>query len=284
MDEMQLLRELGDETPLASARDLAPARATFVAATTKRPRRRFALYGAAVVGLAAAIVAVFALMPGTTTGRNDGGPVPQAKADAVQVLKLAAATALAGPDAAPRADQFLYLKTTSKQGELREDWISVDGTHDGLLGDTPVAGCRNGRAAVIKGDKPIPGMTEKCEPSPAYLPNLPTDVNEMVKYLTRGGKSSLNSTGKDMMSMLWMNYMRPQSRAAIFEAASRIDGLTVEENGKDVAGRPGIKIAWNDGKGYLGAFVVDAKTYAYLGDDWIALLTTAIVDKVGQRP
>jgi hypothetical protein len=272
MDEMQLLREMGDATPLAAVTDLAPARAQLMVVARKGPRRRFAVYGASVVGLAAAIFGVFALIPA-------GGGAPEAGAD--QVLKLAAAAALEVPDVTPRPDQFIYLKTQNPDGTVREDWLSVDGTHDGILADHwPNPGCRNGRMQVVKGDVPIKGRTEPCKPEPAYRPDLPTDADGMVAYLTRNNDGSLNSTGKDMAFLLGQNYLRPQSRAALFAAAGKIDGLTVDPHAKDAAGRPGIKISWNK-KGYSGGFIIDAKTHAYLGDQSTALITMSIVDKAG---
>jgi hypothetical protein len=274
MDEMQLLRELGDTTPLASAADLAPARARLTAATRPHPRRRrLAVYGVSVVGLAAAVFGVVALVP---TG--DGGP---ATASADQILQLAATAALNAPFVTPRPDQFVYLKAKESDGTIREDWLSVDGTHDGIVDNNiPVPGCRNGKQPVILNNKAIPGATEPCQTNPAYRPDLPTDANGMIGYLTKIDGGNLNSTGKDINELFWMSYLRPQTRAALFEAATKIDGLTVDLHAEDVAGRPGIKISWNR-NGYSGEFIIDAKTYAYLGSDGSALLQMSIVDKAG---
>jgi len=274
MDEMQLLRELGDATPLVSATDLAPARARLTAATRPHPRRRrLAVYGVSVVGLAAAVFGVGALVP---TG--DGGP---ATASADQILQLAAAAALDAPFVTPRPDQFVYLKAKEPDGSISEDWLSVDGTHDSIVDNNiPVPGCRNGKQQVVPDGKPIPGVTEPCEPNPAYRPDLPTDANGMIAYLNKIDGGNLNSTGKDMWELFWRSYLRPQTRAALFEAATKIDGLTVDPHAEDVAGRPGIKISWNR-NGYGGEFIIDAKTYAFLGSDGLALLQMSIVDKAG---
>lgn len=270
MDEMQLLRELGDATPLASAADLAPARARLTAATRPHPRRRLAVYGVSVVGLAAAVFGVVALVP---TGNG-------ASASADQILDRAAAAALDAPFVTPRPDQFVYLRTEGTDGSITEDWLSVDGTHEGILDNTPVPGCRNGKQQVVRGNEPIPGVTEPCEPNPAYRPDLPTDANGMVAYLTKIDYGNVNSMGKDIEELFMMSYLRPQSRAALFEAATKIDGLTVDPDAEDVAGRPGIKISWNR-NGYRGEFVIDAKTYTFLGSGGSALLQMSIVDKAG---
>jgi hypothetical protein len=284
MDEMQLLKELGDRTALATADDLAPAREILLAKARGKARKRFAVYGGAVIGMAAAIFAVFALIPPAENGLS---PTPVANADPVQVLRMAATAALTQPDIKPRPDQFVYIRTQFEDGSAREDWTSVDGTHDGLFKmqtgeDVPVPGCRNGKRAMYKGPQLLPGK-EDCEPDPAYRADLPSDAAGMIAYL-RKNNSSLNSTGKDIGFMLSSIYMRPQSRAALFEAATKIEGLTATSGVTDAAGRPGIQIGWNK-DGYAGDFIVDAKTYAYLGyRKNSAQLALTIVDKVGQRP
>jgi hypothetical protein len=294
MDEMQLLRELGDRTPLATADDLAPARELFLSKAKGKGRKRFAVYGGAVIGMAAAIFAVFALIPpadsapSPTPTENALRPAPAENADPVKVLRLASTAALTAPDINPRPDQFVYIKTQFENGSVREDWTSVDGTHDGLFKmetgeEIPAPGCRNGKMAVYKGPNLMPGRTEPCEPNPAYRPDLPTDAAKMIAYLQKNS-NSLNSTGKDIQFMLSSIYMRPQSRAALFEAATKIEGLTATPGVTDAAGRPGIQIGWNKG-GYAGDFIVDAKTYAYLGyRKNSAQIALTIVDKVGQRP
>lgn len=281
MDEMQLLREMADETPLTH--DLAQARAKFMKSTARRPR--YIVYGAAVIGLAAAIFAVFALIPPSEDG---SGPVPAASAD--QVLRKAAEAALLLPEVTPRPDQMIYHKTQTDNGEVREDWLSADGTHDGLVRqqneDILLPGCRNGKATVLKGDKPI--GTEQCVPSPAYRPDLPTTGPEMLAFLKQnqsGSKGDLNALAKDILGYLNSSYLLPRARAAIFEAAAKIEGLKMRDGVKDAAGRTGIEISWDLPKvNHGGSFIVDPATYAYLGTTSQAQLVVAIVDKAGQRP
>lgn len=141
-------------------------------------------------------------------------------------------------------------------------------------------------APVIKGEKPI--GTESCVPAPAYLPDLPTTGEAMLKYLKEnqsGTKGDLNALAKDMLGYLNSSYLLPQSRAAIFEAATKIEGLRTRDGVKDAAGRTGIEISWDLPEvNHGGSFIVDPATYAYLGTTTQAQLTVAIVDKPGQRP
>jgi hypothetical protein len=301
MDDVQLMRELGQDSPLPSADELAPARNWLVAAMAaehtagthqgrrvrrRRPLRRLMLAGWATAGVAAAIAGVLILAPDKI-----GGQVPPANADAALVLHKAAAAALTLPDIEPRPDQFVYHKYTDGS----EDWLSADGTLDSLTQGPGGAdkhilyGCRNGQRTLVKGDRVI--GTEPCRPDPAYRPDLPTNADDMLAYLNRnhsGRAGDANAIGKDVMELIGWHYLRPQARAALFEAAARIPGLHVVRPATDGAGRAGVGIAWSsEGKG--GLIVFDANSYAYLGAgtdprSMSALLQVAIVNQVGQRP
>ncbi|QFZ22235.1 CU044_5270 family protein [Saccharothrix syringae] len=304
MDDLQLVRGLGDETPLPDAAALAPARAKFLAGvaerTAPRPRRaRFALVGASAVGLAAAAAAVVALVPGTEPAGPGGGGVAVSSAaedptgDPVRLLSHAARVARAEPAVEPRADQFVYTRSRNRQGE-REIWLSVDGTHDGLLrqqGDQiPFPGCRDGRRAVYKGPEPLPGVTEPCEPSPAYRPDLPTDVDGMLAYLganASGEPGSVNSRGKDVFALISEQLLMPASRAALFEAAARTPGLSVVGDARDASGRPGVGITWptppgSDPRAEPVVVVFDRTSYELLGTNSSAILEQFVVDAAGQ--
>ncbi|WP_326561611.1 CU044_5270 family protein [Micromonospora sp. NBC_01796] len=302
MDELRLLRELGDETPLATPVRLAPARARLLAAMPDtaapaarsrhraRPRWRLVLGGLAAAGVAAAVTSVLVLAPDQV-----GGDVPVAKADATRVLHSAAAAALRLPDAIPNPDQYIYQR--SQDGpELYESWRSVDGTRDGLIRkstagateEITLPGCRNGRAAVVKGGQVVPNQTEPCTPERAYRADLPTDTAAMRVYLTEhrsGEPGSVNAFAKDVL-VLAQDYLRPQSRAALYEAAAQEPGLRAVENVRDGAGRPGVGVAWPSttsiGPDEL-VLVFHAETYAYLGmAGSSAVLDLAIVSQVGQ--
>ncbi|MFC6021794.1 CU044_5270 family protein [Plantactinospora solaniradicis] len=303
MDDLRLLQQVGQEVPLASSDQLAPARDRLLAAMTGTPvtpaapatirrgarrGRRFVFGGVAAAGVAAAIVSVLVLAPDQV-----GGDVPAARADAGQVLRNAAAAALRLPDTTPRPDQFIY--TRSQEGrDLRESWMSVNGTRDGLVrttsadgtADAVIPGCRNGRAAVVKGGQVLPGQTEPCTPEPGYRSDLPTDAAAMGAYLAEhrsGEPGSVNSAGKDVYYFAG-GYLRPQSRAALYEAAATVTGLRAVENVTDGAGRPGIGIAWpsTGGTGEM-VLVFDPESYAFLGVSGAsAVLALAVVDKVGQ--
>ncbi|MEE3920575.1 hypothetical protein V2I01_27085 [Micromonospora sp. BRA006-A] len=154
-----------------------------------------------------------------------GGSAP-ARADARQVLRDAAVAALRLPDVEPRPDQFVYTRSQGGR-ELRESWASVDGTRDGLVVEYPpgapgvrAPGCRDGRAKMYRAGS-LPG-TEPCVPEPPD-PAVPTDAAAMRAYLDKrrsGEPSDVNAAAKDVMFLLNDSYLRPRSRAALFEAAA----------------------------------------------------------------
>lgn len=301
MDEMRLLQRLGDETELPADERLGAARTRLVGALTateaapvrraRRPAWRLVLTGVATASVAASLAAVLVLAPDRI-----GGSAPAARADARQVLRGAAVTALRLPDVEPRPDQFVYTRSQNGR-ELRESWASVDGTRDGLVVEYPAGGrqefvlpgCRDGRAKGYKGQQLMPG-TEPCVPEPAYDPAVPTDVTAMRAYLEKrrsGEPGDVNAAAKDVLFLL-DSYLRPRSRAALFEAAAATPGLKVVEKATDGAGRSGVGVSWpSPGSPALMVLVFDPRTYAFLGvggeAGTSAVLSVAIVDRVGQK-
>ncbi|WP_410671708.1 CU044_5270 family protein [Amycolatopsis sp. cmx-4-68] len=292
MDELDLIRERAETVGFAPAEHLAPARERLLTAArggrAARPRRWFWAAGA-TVGLAAAITAVVALAPADRIGVGAG----VANADPVRVLSEAASAALAQPATAPRPDQFLYVKTEFPGYPPREVWLSVDGTRDGLIGDTKAPGCRDGKAHVSGANDPSKeGTLEDCRPYPAYLPDLPTTPEAMSAYFTAhhsGKKGDVNAMGKDVIDLAGEHVLPPASYAALFAAAAKVPGLTALDHVTDGAGRPGVGITWPVGPGASSeakpvVLVFDATTHQYLGTDGEAITVKAFVDRAGQRP
>jgi hypothetical protein len=296
MDEdLILLKDMADVTPLPSHRDLAPARARLRAEFTAGPpkRRRLLFAGIAVAGLAAAVAGVVALggLNGETPERHTAAnnAPPTVTAGAADILRLAATTLRDQPATPPRPDQFVYTKTQTGSGQVREVWLSVDGTRDGIVrqygGDIPLPGCVDGQAAVIKGDEPIPGAFEPCTASPAYRADLPTDAAGMRAYLeSLGGEDNINSFGKNIHYLFAETYVSPQSQAALFDMIATVDGLEVVQDAKDGAGRAGVGVRWSH-EGFDMTLVFDAQTHDFIGISGSdAVVAQAIVDTAGQQP
>ncbi|WP_052744839.1 CU044_5270 family protein [Micromonospora sp. HK10] len=232
--------------------------------------------------------------PGTLSETPGFGPGTRLSIRPVsQVLGPAAETAARGPDVLPRADQYLYLREVGRDGRVNaERWYSVDGTRDGLgfnresngMARFLSAGCRNGR--YISGTE----KGEACTPMPAYLPDLPTDAGAMVRYLNQHNahlnndpaQNKTNGIAKDMWQLATSRYLRPAQRAALYQAAARIEGITVVEGAVDATGRKGTGVSWRFGKDTV-MWIFDPVSYAYLGTGTDTTVQ-AIVDEVGQRP
>jgi hypothetical protein len=278
MDDLVLLRQIGDQTPLPNAGELAGARATVVSAivapspTRRRAARRWGLVGGATVGLAAGIAAVLVL----AQGAGVVGTPASAAADPVKILNNAADAALREPDRTPRPDQFLYLK--SKEGNRdRESWYSIDGARDGLIktvdpdhgrsDSTPLPGCRDGRRAVVKGTEPIPGVTERCVPEPAYDADLPTDPAGVLPYLSQHyfkGEPTPSSQIGAIVGAAGNRYLRPAQLAALYRAAIQVSGAQAVPDVQDGLGRHGVGVRWSGGRSTY-VLIFDPNSYAYLG-------------------
>lgn len=296
MDDLQLVREL-DDTPLKSADQLAAARAQFVAGMKPPKRSRAGVIAIATLAAAAAVATVVMVLPfdsPETSGHGATSPADTGAAEApvdtpVQLLNHAAAAARSKPDVVPRPDQFYYVR----KGEY-EAWFSVDGTRDGQIitakqnsAPSTVPGCVNGRSKVLdKYDRPT-GRTEECTPRRAYRDDLPTSADAMLQLLQGSDKNRpVNSYGKDVLAMVGHAYLPGPQRAALFEAASRVPGLTVVQNVS--AGRPGIGISWPVPAGSSPSakpvvMVFDKTTYEYLGTKNEPMDAAAFVDQVGDR-
>lgn len=315
MDELTMVRDLGHETPQPDPGRLAAGRAALAkearAETTARPhslwRRRATYSWAAAAAVAAAMV--LPSLPdrdartagpaetdaAATAGAAAPGKAPrslgkQSMRPASQVLDLAATAALKEPDVLPRPDQFLYRSDRDPDGKLiYEIWKSIDGRHDGQVirydpGQTdkfPLPGCPAGSEGIAE-------QGGGCDFQPAYLRDLPSDVQGMLAYLRerneRGNAdTTANSTAKDIWTLAAAHHLRPAQRAALFRAAGTVPGLEVRDGVTDASGRAGTGVAWTYAGGPEMVWIFDPKTYAYLGTP-TETATTGIVDRVGDKP
>ncbi|HEX4721247.1 MAG TPA: CU044_5270 family protein [Pseudonocardiaceae bacterium] len=308
MDDLHVIEALRPEAPLPTALELGAARGRLFAefatppAAENTPRSRGRLLWFAGAGVAAAaVVAAAVLVPGGGPSTTPSGPKVL---NAAQVLTDAAAAARTSPDVVPRPDQFVYIKTNSGH-ETDQMWLSIDGTHDGLIVNgatrTLNPGCRDGRQAVAGGDNTAHGATQPCQPQPAYDPSLPTSPDALLRYLSNGRTfdpsqpSELNQVGKAIGELFTDSYVLPSKRAAVFEAAAKIPGLQVVPNAPGGA----IGVAWPLDKGGSPTgndsteLLFRSTTHAYLGITTVGekgeqgseyLLQVGIVDKPGDLP
>jgi hypothetical protein len=313
MNDMELMWELGQETPLPAHGELGPARGRLTAAIAAEstvcgrpaaaaPRRRgwpvrrlaLAATGSALAAASAAIALTISGSPAT----------PKVDPVAARVLHNAALAALRLPDGAPRPDQFVYTKMKNSDGSPYQSWLSVDGSRTGLIrgadgGQTiTVAGCRNGRQLVHPQDNlNAPAVWQSCVPHPAYYPSMPTSPAAMGSYLDKtfgvrpGDPAYQTDMEKGINELLTQAYLSSRQRAALYELMAKTPGITVIPDVADIIGRHGVGVAWpsSHGGGRL-VIIFQFKTYAELGvgeqgqKGGSALLKIAIVNKAGQLP
>ena len=298
MNDMDLLWELAQETPLPAPAELDAARGQLAAAiaagpaagrsataaspaqpTRRRPwpRGRRALTGAAVAAVSAAAAAVLVTVWAMPTG-NAG---PRVDAAAARVLHHAALAALQLQAGAPRPGQFIYTKIENGNGSLYQSWLSVDGTRTGLVrgaGGGPASiyfpGCRGGRQLRVQAPAAEGGTPggQPCVPEPAYFPAMPASPRSLRSYLeqTRGVNPAspgyLNDFGKTVDELLSQAYLSSGQRAALYDLMAQTPGFTLVPDAADGIGRHGVGIAWSlpDGGGKT-VIIFNPKTYAELG-------------------
>jgi len=299
MNELELLGELAQDTPLPDPAELGPARARLVAVITadpatgrfapaatppaqppghrSRPRRRLALTAAAAAAAAAAAVAVLVTAGGTPLGNTR----LRVDAAAAAVLHRAALAALQLQAGAPRPNQFIYTKIENGNGSLYQSWLSVDGSRTGLIrgaGGGPaviyVPGCRGGRQLRVHAPAAQGGTPggQSCVPQPAYFPGMPAHPRALRSYLEKtwdinpASPGYLNDFGKTVDELLSQAYLTAGQRAALYDLMAQTPGFTVAPHAVDGIGRPGVGIAWSlPGGGGKTVIVFDPKTYTELG-------------------
>ncbi|WP_405826525.1 CU044_5270 family protein [Streptomyces sp. NBC_01390] len=256
-----------------------------------RPRRRFAMIA---VPLATAVVVAGAVIVGTVVSSS-----PEPDRRAVDLLNRIATVAAAKTPVSVRDDQYVYVNF---QGSLeitdvpdsgvqvfrRADWIAVDGKRVGLARITVLSGPN------LPGDRAPKGvpedMTLSADPNVTTyreLEALPTDPDALLKKIyadTGNGDSADRGQALERIGdMLDTATLLPEVNAALYRAAAKIPGVSVVDNAKDLSGRPGIGLRFEDRDDH-DTWVFDKKSLAYLGSDESALLGTGIVDKVGETP
>jgi hypothetical protein len=316
MNDMELMWELGQETPLPGHGELGPARDRLTAAiatestASGRPagaarRRRVSPVWRLALATAATVLAVASA---AIALRFSGSPAtPKVDPAAARVLNNAALAALRLHDGAPRPDQFVYTKMENGDGSLYQSWLSVDGTRTGLIRGADgaqtitVAGCRNGRQLVHPQDNPnMPPSWQSCVARPAYHPDMPANPAAMQSYLDKtfgvrpGDPAYQPDMEKGINELLTQAYLSSGQRAALYELMATTPGFTVMPDVADIIGRRGVGVAWppSHGGGRL-VIIFHVNTYAELGVTTLgahgekggsALLKIAIVNKAGQLP
>lgn len=218
MTDLDLIRELRPDEPLADPAELAPARerltATIAAAVPARPgparsgatrpgpawrSRRLGLTGAVVTVVAAGVAVALVIAPGrpprarSTGARTATGPLtsaspaqrPAAKPftgvlTAKRFLHAAARAALADPAGAPQPGQFVYSELATKSGPVYQNWLSASGSRAGLL----VRPSPSGGRITVPACSATMIATSACTTA-GYFPDMPASVHGLLAFLVK---------------------------------------------------------------------------------------------------
>ncbi|MFI7709348.1 CU044_5270 family protein [Nonomuraea sp. NPDC049480] len=297
MDEMKELGRVWAEVPEASERDLAGSRAALVS-RFDRPRRRWhialpvrrvALVGATAVTLTAGILI-------TEVGLGGSGPHTPAyllaapPADAKALLDLAAQAAADQPDTVPARGQYVHTKrlaqrslhTKDKSGRPQhtkvmvneERWEAADvgkpwlSREQGLsaAGPAPRKFWDHGLEDIVYEPATCPG-----QPAYARLSAWPTDPAQVrAKIVADTGEEPLR-IWSSLKGLVAESVVRPSLGAALYQVAAGLDGIVLIRDAVDVAGRPGLAVAMDEGNGTRSELIFDRQTYRYLGERTVNL-------------
>ncbi|MFC7548431.1 CU044_5270 family protein [Plantactinospora sp. GCM10030261] len=361
MDDIDLLRDFRGNLASTDRVDLSRARSELVremrgtparpARSARRPRFvgwRFAVPAGLTLALAAGlVVAVTVDGPGGTNPDRGGNAVASTDgSEAERILRNAALTAGHKPLLAARPDQYVFVESVAeyhtgetfdcdgkpdqsdctatsgpKRRTLRQIWLAVDGTRDGLLREGPRSGpgrteevpletCRPSSPAVgLDGTAASPA----CHPQPAYRDDLPTDADGMLTYLQREPEDATPAAdpGQEEVlrarrviqragELIQERYVPPASLAALFQAVATIPDITVRHDVVDAAGRHGVSVG-AEYRGIRNELIFTVGAHDYLGSRTVAVADTAtmrkgtvdgeaaqlrvaVVDRIGQLP
>lgn len=190
--------------------------------------------------------------------------------------------------------QFVYVRTLQagnegkfggpvklgKPGE-REVWMTQKSgpvINEGLIH-------QDGRyypitVGVPDGEKPVGYPAGLNRPTYTWLASLPTDPDALLRRLageitadqdarnTPAGERDPDQDAFDAIGeLLRETLMPPRTAAALYKAAARIPGVSVDPDAVDAAGRHGIGVARDNTRaGWRTAWIFDAKSLEYLGE------------------
>ncbi|MEV1328706.1 CU044_5270 family protein [Micromonospora costi] len=251
------------------------------------------------------------------------GDRPPPTASAAEIFRLAADAAREQPELVARPEQYVFTEVLATMRELPDSgpyrtsrvqtWQSAGGLAHAQARYRPENEPDGwGDLRVLRPNDPANPLKELDElPSPAYHGDLPTDPDELLRYLrdhpvdlhlpegadeqaVYGSEGMAYTTARSMLH----GYVPPRALAALFELLARQPGaVVISGDVVDAAGRHGVAIRMPGVIGGNSDFVFDRDTHAYLGtrDSIVrdgkeslfsatALLRVAIVDRPGQLP
>jgi hypothetical protein len=256
------------------------------------------LFGAPVVGLAAAVAAGILVWSGHSapTRPTVGQPHPSAghgfrlAGSAAQLVDYATLAAAAAPAFNPGPHQWIYtdvLRATSAgaggylkgnpNGRVEQKiWTRVDYQKYAYL--------KNGKLVIVASNVPRSAKTGRAvQPVPfgwpsvsyRYLNSLPTSPARLMAVIKANLKAQPNPIGAEgtgrvgvfnaVQALLQNTVLPPRLLAGLYGVLAHDPGVHFERSVTDLAGRTGVGFSTVQ-EGYLKEqIVINQKTYAYMG-------------------
>ncbi|MFI6233021.1 CU044_5270 family protein [Micromonospora sp. NPDC050784] len=252
------------------------------------------------------------------------GDQPPPTASASEIFHLAADAARQQPELTARPDQYVFTETLATIRDLPDSgpyrtirnqlWQSAGGvayTQGRYRPESDPNGWSELRVLRM-GDPADPEKELDAFQPPAYHGDLPSDPDELLRYLREnpvdlhlpegadeeavyGDESMAYTTAR---SMVRGGYVPPHALAALFELLAREPGaVVISGDVVDAAGRHGVAIRMPGVIGGNMDLLFDRDSHVYLGtrnsvirngkeslESAAALLRVAIVDRPGQLP
>ncbi|MER7840380.1 CU044_5270 family protein [Streptomyces sp. NPDC096040] len=324
MDEMTEVRALRADAPVPDRARLAAGRARLTNAVRAGERRRAGWWRRefVIVAVVAAVTAVAVTVALLAGGVGRGRRVQPATPDldlkgmsAHDFLERAADTLDKQPTGTePTAKQWIYTrKTTSSAPEEQpiEFWSRYDG---GLVAYLPVAG--DPKVTVVPTTR---SQESKDFRSPRdvyrFVAALPADGAGTLQALrarnavrdTEGAPQAWDDYAEINTLLVKYNLMPPHGLASLYRALALLPAVKITDHLVDTpTGRKAVALAYDvttlpdeltaDDKGKGGVVtqvLIYPRTYRFIGSRMVLdgkasafgeLLTTAVVDKAGERP
>lgn len=213
----------------------------------------------------------------------------------------------------PDGESLTYLREEVNQrwvpADQDEEWQEtrtstgnrkwIDGSDEeaaaaGFELDQPSTETYRARGGAFFG--PIDPAGSWQQPTPSFLENLPRDPQQLYQRLAQDAPD--NSRGDAELLVYAADVLRSglvpaDLRAAIYQALTRLPGLTITDGAANLDGRTGTALGVTDPIGNRQEIIIDPETGAFIGErdvdpDGVVMgftaVTDGVADEIGVKP
>jgi hypothetical protein len=296
IDEFEMVSRLRDDVPAGAGVSTARQALDAEMCRTIQSRRAVSARRVAITMGVAAAVAAAVTVPVVTSTRSGDGRHPNAikqpgtskptlrshhgvPTTAIQLVDYATQAASTQPFD-PQPNQWEYFKRFSAsssagvggmlfgppdQRVTTRTWIEVDGKH--------MATIKDGRLDIEPSN--IMGQPYGWRSTDySYLDSLPTDARQLKRVIAAemGQQRHVGGSMFDAVQALVENVVvSPQLEAELYSVLSTLPDVHYESTATSIAGQKGVGFYEIEQGQVKHEMVIDPKTYAYLGDKYVAI-------------